>query len=332
MKAILKHLFHGKTLERNDAKDAMSYIMSGSALPEEIGAFLGALAARGETAEELVGLILAMRERALPFPTQRKDLIDVCGTGGDDLGTFNISTSNALLLASLGLGVVKHGNRAVSSLSGSADVLEKLGIPIDEHPSVEIFEKQGFVFLFAPSFHPAMKHVGPVRRSLGLRTIFNMLGPLANPAPVKRQVIGVYSAKVLPIVAEALLHLGTEDALVVYGKDGLDEISLSGETLAIRVREGHLQHLTLSPEDFGLKRAPSSVLKGGTSEENAKILESLFQGEAGPRADVVSMNAAAALLIAGKVNAWRDGVQIAQEALRKGVAWDKLETLRKVKS
>lgn len=328
MKNLLKKLFKGQVLTREEAREAMSYMISGAAIPEEIAAFLGSMAARGETAQELVGCVEAMRTHALPFACRRTDLIDVCGTGGDELHTFNISTTNALLLAAAGLGVVKHGNRAVSSQSGSADVLEKLGIAIEGTQLSDSFEHEGFVFLFAPNFHPSMKHVGPVRRALGLRTIFNMLGPLANPAPVKKQVIGVFEKRLVPLIAEALQTLGTEDALVVCGDDGLDEISLSTTTTAARVSRGKIDLLTLSPKDFGLLEAPFSALRGGTSEENAKITEAILQGEKGPRRDVVLLNASAALVVSGLAKDWLDGVRIAAETIDSGKAFHKLQILR----
>ena len=328
MKHLLRKIFKGHSLTREEAREAMTFMMEGLASPEEIAAFLGALAARGETAQELVGCVEAMREKALRFSPKRSDLIDVCGTGGDDLGTFNISTTNALLLSACGLGVVKHGNRAVSSQSGSADVLEKLGITIAGVDRESRFEAHGFVFLFAPEFHPAMKHVGPVRRALGLRTLFNMLGPLANPAPVMRQVIGVFEARLVPLMAAALLELGTEDALIVYGEDGLDEISLSGPTQAARIRGGKVESFTLSPEDFGLNRASLSSLKGGNSEENAAITRLVLAGETSPKRDIVLMNAAAALVVSGRAKDWREGVRLAADVIDSGEAQRKLADLK----
>lgn len=328
MKHLLRKLFRGQLLTREEAREAMDKMMEGTVSPEEVAGFLGAIAARGESAQELVGCVEAMREKALPFVTSRTDLIDVCGTGGDDLHTFNISTTNALLLASLGLGVVKHGNRAVSSQSGSADVLEKLGVPIGGMDREKQLDERGFVFLFAPDFHPAMKHVAPVRRALGVRTLFNMLGPLANPAPVKRQVIGVFEPRLVALMGEALRELGAEDALVVCGEDGLDEISLSERTLAARVRSGKVELLTLTPEDFGVKRAPVEALRGGLSEENAQITLRVLEGEKGPRRDVVLINAAAALVVSGLARDWMDGMRIASEAIDSGVASRKLRELR----
>lgn len=331
MQDLLKKLFRGEVLSRAEAKSAMGYMMDGSAQPEEIAAFLGSISARGETVQEIVGCVEAMREKSLKFETKRTDLIDVCGTGGDDLNTFNISTTNALLLSSLGLGVVKHGNRAVSSRSGSADVLEKLGIPTGLK-STEEFEKSGFVFLFAPHHHPAMKNVAPVRKTLGLRTIFNMLGPLSNPAPVRRQVVGVYSSRLVPLMAEALKTLGVDDALVVYGEDGLDEISLSTWTQCARVRQGRVEHLIISAHDFGVPSERVKTLLGGSSEENAKITEAILSGEPGPKRDIVLMNAAAALVVAGQANTWKEGVELARSAIDSGRARQKLDELRRTPS
>jgi anthranilate phosphoribosyltransferase len=267
----------------------------------------------------------------VPFPVQRRDLIDVCGTGGDGTETFNISTANALLLAAAGLGVVKHGNRAVSSLSGSADVLEALGLRLDHSVDelVKAVDTIGFAFLFAPQFHPAMRHVGPTRRALGVRTLFNILGPLANPSPVERQVIGVFSPKWLSPVAEALRQLGTTEALVVWGHDGVDEVSLSGETYAMHLKQGVIEELRLRPEDFGVSPAPLSTLRGGDRDQNARIIRDILRGEEkGPPRDVVLINAAAALRVAGKVQSWKAGVELARDLLESGAAAQKLSQLQ----
>jgi len=330
MKAYLAQLFRGIPLTREDAKRAMLTIMDGQASPEEVAGFLGAIAARGETRHELVGCVEAMRSKCLPFPVKRTDLIDVCGTGGDGAETFNISTANALLLAAAGLGVVKHGNRAISSQSGSADVLENLGVPIDGEP-LDLqanLEAKGFVFLFAPKFHPAMRNVSAVRKALGVRTLFNLLGPLANPAPVKRQVVGVFDPTLVGLVAESMLDLGSERGLVVWGEDGLDEISLSTTTQAAHLRDGRITHIRLTPEDFGLKRAPLVALKGGSSSVNAEIIRAIFQGEKGPRRDVVVMNAGAALVIAGHAASWTDGARLAETVIDSGAALAKLKALQ----
>lgn len=320
MKIHLQKVCAGERLSRAEAEEAISCMMRGEATPEQIAGFLGALAARGETVEEIVGAAEGLRKHALPLATQRRDLIDVCGTGGDGRDTFNISTTNALLLAAAGLGVVKHGNRAVSSRSGSADVLEALGVRIDLDPSrsAACLEQLGFSFLFAPLFHPAMKNVAPTRRALGVRTIFNMIGPLANPSPVRRQVVGVFAERWLAPMATALQMLGAEEALVVWGTDGLDEISLSAPTHAVHLKEGKLHKLRLTPADFGLEEAPMEYLQGGDKEKNAEITEAILHGEKGPRRDIVVMNAAAALVVAGRASHWREAALMAGALLDTG--------------
>lgn len=334
MKAYLKRLFQGSALSREEARAAMETIMDGKATPEELAGFLGAIAARGETRHELVGCVEAMRARALPFPVQRRDLIDVCGTGGDGAETFNISTTNALLLAASGLGVVKHGNRAVSSQSGSADVLERLSIPIDESPEqlLRKVEDQGFAFLFAPQFHPAMRNVAPVRKALGVRTLFNLLGPLANPAPVKRQVIGVFEQRLVPLLAEALLDLGSEEGLVVWGEDGLDEISIAASTQVAHVSKGQIRYLHLTAEDFGLPRAKLETVRGGSSDVNARITLDIFQGKKGPQRDIVVINAAAALVVAGSARTWLEAARLAESIIDSGKALAKLQELQRTRS
>lgn len=330
MRVFLQKLFQGETLSQSEAEAAMSSMMRGEAAPEEIAGFLGALAARRERVPEIVGCAQALRQHAEPFHVQRQDLIDVCGTGGDGAETFNISTCNSLILAAAGLGVAKHGNRAVSSRCGSADVLEALRVPVElkAKEAAAQLEQQGFVFLFAPLYHPAMKNVAGVRRSLGVRTLFNILGPLANPAGVKRQVLGVFAESWLEPVAEALLTLGSEEALIVWGEDGLDELSIGAPTHVVRLREGKRERSVLTPEDFGLKRAALSSLRGGDRHENARIIEGVLQGEAGPRRNIVLMNAGAALVVAGLAQTWRDGAAIAAALIDSGRAFSKLEQLR----
>lgn len=334
MKVFLKKLFHGQSLSRNEAREAMNIIMSGGASSEEIAGFLGAMAGRGETLDEIVGCAESLRQNAISLPVTRQDLIDVCGTGGDGALTFNISTTNALLLGASGLAVVKHGNRAISSKSGSADVLEALGIRIDLGPDrvAESVNRHGFGFLFAPLFHPAMKHAVPTRRTLGVRTVFNIIGPLANPAPVRRQVIGVFEQKLLRPVAMALRDLGAEEALVVWGEDGLDELSLSGVSHAVHLKDGQLHPLTLSASDFGLAAPPTidcaAAIRGGEREQNAAITLAVLQGEKGPKRDIVVLNAAAALVVGGRAKSWKEGAAIAMEILDSGRALTLVDTLR----
>lgn len=331
MKVYLKALFQGQILSREETRLAMQDIMDGKASPEELAGFLGAIAARGESRQELVGAVEAMRSRALPFPVRRKDLIDVCGTGGDGADTFNVSTTNALLLAAAGLGVVKHGNRAVSSLSGSADVLEKLDIKVTDTNEnlLKTIEEKGFAFLFAPQFHPAMRNIGPVRKALGVRTIFNLLGPLANPAPVKRQVIGVFEARLVPLIAEAMQDLGTEEGLVVWGEDGLDELSIAATSRVAHLKNGTIQYFQLNPSDFGLKTASLEEIKGGSCEVNAAITLDIFKGTKGPKRDIVVMNAAAALVVSGRAKSWAEGARLAESIIDSGKALAKIKELQR---
>lgn len=330
MKAYLQKLFKSQNLTREEAQKATTLIMQGGVSVEEIAGFLGALAGKGETVEEIVGCASTLRAHAVALQPSRPDLIDVCGTGGDGAETFNVSTCNALILAAAGLGVCKHGNRAVSSRCGSADVLEALGVAIDMQPdrAAAAIDACGFAFLFAPHYHPAMKHVGPVRRALGVRTVFNLLGPLANPAPVKHQVLGVFDPELVPVMAEALQKLGSEAALVVCGEGGLDELSLSGPSRVSQLKEGRIQHFKLTPEDFGLPRAPLETLKGGDKEANARIVEAILRGEHSPRRDIVVMNAGAALVVSGRAASWREGAEQIGALIDSGRAYQTLEKIR----
>jgi len=330
VKAYLQKLFKSQNLTREEAQAATTLIMQGGASVEEIAGFLGALAGKGETVEEIVGCASTLRAHAVALQPKRQDLIDVCGTGGDGAETFNVSTCNALVLAAAGLGVCKHGNRAVSSRCGSADVLETLGVAIDMQPerAAAAIDACGFAFLFAPHYHPAMKHVGPVRRALGVRTVFNLLGPLANPAPVKRQVLGVFDPDLVPMMAEALQKLGTESALVVCGEGNLDELSLSGPSRVSQLKDGRIERLSLSPEDFGLSRAPLETLKGGDKDVNARIVEAILRGERSPRRDIVVMNAGAALVISGHARSWREGAEHIAGVIDSGQALQTLEKIR----
>lgn len=331
MKAYLSKLFDRQTLDQEEASAAMDKLMSGTASPEEVAAFLGVLRGRGETVDEIVGFARSMRKHAKRLELVRTDLIDTCGTGGDGSETFNISTANALLLAATGLGVVKHGNRAVSSRCGSADVLAALGLKIEctMNEVAKDVENYGFGFLYAPLFHPAMKHVAPVRRQLGVRTVFNMLGPLVNPAGTKRQVIGVYDGSLLVTLAEALKELGAEEVMVVSGADGMDEITSVSTTRVAHLRNSRIEYYTLSPEELGMKRAKLEDLKGGDAETNAKIIEKILAGEErGAKRDIVVMNAAAALMVGGKTKDLLEGIKLAEEILDNGSALANLNKLR----
>lgn len=318
-------------LSEAEMAECMQEIMGGKATDAQIGAFLTALRIKGETVEEITGAARIMREKAAKIKAP-EGVLDTCGTGGDMSHTFNISTTTAIVVAATGVPVAKHGNRSVSSQSGSADVLEALGIKIDLPPEkVEIclFET-GFGFLFAPIFHPAMKYaVGP-RKEMGVRTIFNILGPLTNPAGSKRQIVGVFADKLTETLAMVLGNLGAEDAMVVHGEDGLDEITISNGTKVSRFREGKTDTFYISPEDFGLQRADVKSLAGGNKDANAEILHAVFKGEKGPKRDVVLMNSAAALKIAGKAVDFKEAMLIASDAIDSGNAGRKLREIIKV--
>ncbi len=330
MKEYLNILFSGKSLNRTEAEQAMNSIIEGNALPEQVSAFLGALRVKGETVEEIVGFAKSIRANAVNIQTKHRYLTDVCGTGGDGTNTFNISTAAAFVIAGTGIPVGKHGNIAVSSKCGSADVLKALGVKIDFTPEkiTGIINEIGIGFLFAPLFHPAMKNVAPIRKAIGLRTVFNMLGPLCNPAGVKRQIIGVYDKNLIGLIAAALIELECEEAMVLSSDDGMDEISLSAKTEIAHVKDGKVLRFTVSPEDFGC--SPSSIenLKGGDAVENAVTIENILKGEKGPKRDIVLMNAAAAIKVSGIINDLKTGVQVAEEAINSGKAFNKLEQLR----
>jgi len=322
-------------LGRDQARAVMQAILEDTehALPDaDIAAFLTALASRQVTAAELAGFVDAMRAAsvALPFTDrERATLVDTCGTGGDASGTFNISTAVALVAAAAGAKVAKHGNRSLTSRCGSADVLDALGVPTALAPeqAVACLRATGFVFLFAPLLHPAMQRVQPIRRALGIRTVFNILGPLTNPAQARVQIVGVYAAPLVPLVASAMVQLGVLHGFVVHGADGLDEITLSGETEIAEVKDGAVRNARFSPEDAGLPRAPVSALAGGNAQENAAILCAIFAGETGPRRDIVLLNAAATLLVADIAADFREGITRAAEAIDSGAVEHTLAAL-----
>jgi anthranilate phosphoribosyltransferase len=326
--AIAK-VMRGEALTTEEAHAAMAQVMDGEATPSQLGGLLLALRLRGEKVDELTGFALAMRERVVPI-TAPRDAIDTCGTGGDGSKTFNISTASALVVAAAGVPVAKHGNRAMSSATGSADVLEALGIPIDLTPAdaSEALARDSFAFLFAPNYHPAMKHAGPVRRELGVPTAFNLLGPMTNPAGVRRQVIGVADPTVAAKVAHALYHLGTERAFVVHG-DGVDELPLDGSGVAYDVSSGGVRKRRIDAATLGFAPVASSELRGGDAAENAAIIESVLSGEHGPRRDVVLLNAGAALLVGGRVPTLRHGVALAASTIDSGRTGALLEQLRR---
>ena len=336
----LRALVDRKDLSRIEAAAAMEAIMSGAATNAQIAAFLTALRMKGETVEELIGFAQVMRQKAVKVRTRagevvaatgtdREMLIDTAGTGGDASGTFNVSTATAFVVAGAGLKVAKHGNRSVSSLCGSADVVETLGINIELPPAkvARCVDEVGIGFLYAPLLHTAMKHVMAARREMGIRTVFNMLGPLTNPAGANAQVIGVYSDALTEPLARVLAELGTLRAFVVHGADGLDEISNTGPSHISEVREGVVRSSTVRPEDFGLPRASIQDLRGGDREENAEIIRRVLAGEAGPRRDIVLMNAAAALVVGGKARDFKEGVVLAAQSIDSGAAAAKLAGL-----
>lgn len=332
----LTHLIEQQaTLSRERARAVMLDILGDAehAIPDvQISALLTALAARGATADELAGFADAMRATAVSLAftdAERATLIDTCGTGGDLSGTFNISTAVALVAAAAGAKIAKHGNRSLTSRCGSADVLDALSVPTALPPkrAVECLRATGFVFLFAPLMHPAMKRVQPVRRALGIRTVFNVLGPLTNPAHASAQVLGVYAASLVPLLAEVMVQLGLRRGFVVHGCDGLDEITLSCETEIAEVKDGAIRHWKFSPEEAGLRRAPLSALQGGDATENAAILRAIFARETGPRRDIVLINAAAALVAGGIVKDFRAGVDRAAHAIDSGAATNTLTAL-----
>lgn len=328
-----KVLRGGDALMFEEARALMQSLLEGELSENEMSALLSALHERGETAAELAGFSAAMRVAGAKLPltdAERDELVDTCGTGGDGSGTFNISTAVALVAAAAGVLVAKHGNRAVTSRSGSADVLAALGIETEHSPesAAEVLRSHGFAFLLAPRMHPAMKIVGPVRRSLPFRTVFNLLGPMGNPAGARRQVIGVYSAEAVPLVAEALAQGGhMRHALVVHGDGGLDELSLSGESLAAEVKGSEVRRYTVTPEQAGLGRS-QDALQGGDAAENAAMLQRIFEGEAGPRRDIVLLNTAAVLMVADVATDLKDGAQRAAEAIDRGDVTRLLHRLR----
>ena len=329
-----------ESLTREEARAVMTEVFSGSATDAQIAALLVALHMKGETVEEIVGFAEAMRAASEPLPlhqdstltvsdTGRDALIDTCGTGGDARGTFNISTATAFVVAGAGVRVAKHGNRSLSSKCGSADVMEALGVKISLPTAVlaTCLEEIGIAFLFAPAMHSAMKYVQPARRELRLRTIFNLLGPLTNPAGASAQVVGVYSLDLVEKVAEALSMLGVHRALVVHGLDGLDEITITGPTRIAEVREGQVRTYEVTPEEFGIKRARLEDISGGDAEANAAIIREILAGKKSPRRDVVLLNAAAALVAAGRAEHLGDALPLAAKSIDSGAAAAKLDAL-----
>jgi len=325
----LAKLLDGHDLSREEAREVMGSIMTGEATSAQIAGFLIALRAKGETADEIAGCAEAMREHVLPVRPQREDLVDTAGTGGDGAKTINISTAAALVAAAAGAGVAKHGNRAVSSASGSADVLEALGFNL-ELPSEQIarsIDELGFGFLFAPTHHPAMRHAAPVRRELAARTVFNVLGPLTNPAGARAQVVGVYAPELVRTIAEVLAQLGARRAFVVHGAGGIDELSPTGPNFVCEVVDGSVRTRNIDPLEFGLERCDVSELRGGSPADNAAAIRSVFAGENGGRRSAILLNAAGAIAAGGHAEDLREGLELAREAVDSGAAAARLDEL-----
>src|SRR5713101_8242270 len=336
----LHRIANRQSLSRGEARDVMVEVLTGKCTDAQIAALLVALHMKGETVEEIVGFAEAIRAAATPLSihqnstvdvsgTGRDALVDTCGTGGDASGTFNISTATALVVAGAGVRVAKHGNRSVTSKCGSADVMEALGVNITLPPSqlVACLEEVGIAFLFAPAMHSAMKHVQTARRELRLRTVFNLLGPLTNPARASAQVVGVYSADLVEKLAEALSMLGARRALVVHGADGLDEITITGPTRIGEVRDGQVRSYEVTPDECGLPRATLNDIAGGDAALNAALIRDVLSGKKSARRDVVLLNAAAALVAAGRSDHLRDAVPMAAKAIDSGAALEKLQAL-----
>ena len=330
--AALHSVIDGNDLTENEMVSAMTEIMEGKVTDSQLAAFLTALHIKGETVAEIVGAALVMRSKAEKLNIKGAPLVDTCGTGGDKSDTFNISTASALVAAGAGVKIAKHGNRAVSSQSGSADVLKCLGVNIDASlPTVKrCVEKAGIGFLFAPLMHKAMKNAAGVRKELGFRTIFNVLGPLTNPANAEAQVLGVFDVDLAEPLAEVLGVLGCSHALVVHGADGLDEITLTGDSHIAELKKGKVKSYKLDPDELGLEICFSEDIKGGTPEENAAIIEGILKCENGPKRDIVLLNSAAAIYVAGIAKSMKDGVQCAVESIDSGKALAKLEDLCKI--
>lgn len=330
MTALLTRLVAGESLTTPEAAQVMQTIMAGEATPAQIGAVVTALRMKRETPEEIAGFAQAMRENAVRVCPTRTPLLDTCGTGGDGCDTFNISTAAAFVAAAAGIGIAKHGNRAMSGRCGSADVLSALGVEMSLEPKrvEECIDRVGIGFLFAPNHHPAMRHAAAPRRELGIRTIFNLLGPLTNPSGAAYQVIGVYDEALCPMLAEVLRRLGCQGAMVVHGQDGLDEISTTAPTRISTLKNSEVTTELVAPDTFGLPVASLDALRGGDSpEENATILRRILEGEPGAKRDIVCVNAAASLQVAGVASTWRDGIAMAQEMLDSGRALVVLERL-----
>ncbi|WP_101846211.1 anthranilate phosphoribosyltransferase [Halobacillus sp. Marseille-P3879] len=331
MKNLLSEVVEGRRLSEEAAFEAMNEIMQGNVTTGQLMSLLSVIRHRGETVEEMTGFVRAMRANMTKLDVDHEDIVDTCGTGGDGSSTFNISTAVSIILASMEVKVAKHGNRKVSSKSGSADVLETLGIPIDTTPAegVKAIAEKGMTFMFAPKYHQAMKHAGPARQELGFRTVFNLLGPMSNPANAKRQLIGIYDTAYAEKMAETLNKLGSKHVLLVTGRDGLDEITMTGTTDIVELKNGEITRFTLTPEDLGLKSGKLEDIQINTTDESARIIEQILQGSANESAStIVTMNAAAGLYIAGKAKDLRQGVELVQQAIGSGRVYNYFSSIQ----
>lgn len=329
-KSAISHVVKGKSLLFNEAYSLATQLMEGKATDSQIGALLIALHLKKETVDEITGFATAMRDKVVEIPCQNNRLVDTCGTGGDSRGTFNISTISALVAASAGCKVAKHGNRSISSQCGSADILKTLGVNIEITPEKmgECIDTIGFGFLFAPLLHPAMKYaIGP-RREMGIRTIFNILGPLTNPAAAKRQLLGVFSKSLTQVMANVLQKMGSEHVMVVHGADGLDEITLTDITYVSELKSGAINSYTIQPENFGFKKVDLKDLQGGAPEDNVQIAINILKGEEGSARNIVLLNAGAVIYVSGKATSIEEGIELAKNAIDSGSALNKLELLK----
>lgn len=331
IKEALSKLIESKNLTKEEARQAMGEIMRGETTPSQLASFITALRMKGEVVDEITGCAEAMRDAALHLKINADIIVDTCGTGGDKTNTFNISTTVAFVASGGGLIVAKHGNRSVSSQCGSADVLEHLGLNLNTKPEKvkECIEEIGIGFLFAPVYHPAMKHAVPTRKEIGIRTIFNILGPLSNPAGANVQLLGVYSPNLTEMLANVLKNLGTKATLVVHG-EGCDEISISGKTSVSELKEGEVKTYQVQPEDFDIKRATIDNLQGANVDKNVEILMRVLEGKKGPHRDIVLLNSGALFYIAGKAENIKEGIKIAEESIDSGNALKKLKNLIKL--
>ncbi len=329
IQAAIQQVIDGHDLTREQAREVMGSVMEGEATPAQIGGFLVALRLKGETPDEIAGCAEAMRAHVLHVRPQRDDLVDTAGTGGDGQSTINISTAAALVAAAAGSAVAKHGNRAVSSASGSADVLEALGFSLEQEPEriARSIDELGFGFLFAPSHHPAMRHAAAVRRELGTRTVFNVLGPLTNPAGARAQIVGVYSPQLVRTIADVLARLGSRRAFVVHGAAGIDELSPAGPNLVCEVVDGEVHEREIDPLELGVPRCDPAELRGGSPEQNALVIREVFAGRDGAARDAILLNAAGAIAAGGHATDLREGLALAREAVASGAAGERLEAL-----